>query len=170
MVKKLILATTILLALTATVYAKGKPLVQMSVASYQQIIVKNKQGHIKKDKHGKPIKKWVKAKKVIPGHIVKYIDTITNDSNATLKNADINNPINKNLLFISGSVKSAAHVSVKYSVNGGKSFDVPDKLMVRGKDKKMHRAKEKDYNAIAFTIEEVPANSKVKVSYKVKLK
>ena len=170
MIKKLTLAIAILSTMTAMIYAKEKPLVYMSVASYQQVFVKDKKGHIKKDKNGKPIKKWVKATKVIPGYIVKYVDTIVNDANDALKNATVTNPIDPNLIFIADSAKSDANISIKYSVNRGKSFDTPDKLMVLGKDRKMHPAKPKDYNAISFTIDKVPAHSKVKISYKVKLK
>ena len=170
MIKKLTVTIAVLAAMSAMLSAKEKSLIYMSVASYQQIVVRDKKGHIQKDKNGKPVKKWVKASKVVPGYVVKYVDVIHNDSNTTLKNATVANPIDPNLLFIADSAKSDANMSVTYSVNKGKSFDTADKLMVLGTDKKMHPARPKDYNAISFTINKVPAHSKVEISYKVKLK
>ncbi len=167
---KFILTTAISVALTVGLVAKESKPIQMTTSSYQQIVVKDKKGKIKKDKHGKPIKKWVRATKVVPGTVVKYIDTVTNDTNETLKGAGISNPINEHLTFIAGSAKSKAKFGVKYSVDGGKSYDVPANLFVKDKKGKKIQAQPKHYNAILFEIDEVPAHSKVDVEFKVKLK
>ncbi len=155
---------------TGVLQAEQKPAVSVETHSYQLVTVKDKKGNILKDKSGKPIKKWVKASKVVPGTVVKYVDTITNESDEVLKNAKITNPINENLIYVEGSASSQAAFSVQYSVDGGKYYDVPEKLFVIGKDKKKHPAQAKDYNAILFSVDEVPAQSKVDVSFKVKLK
>ena len=168
--KKRIFTIIAAVALIGAVQAEEKPKINMSTASYQQVVVKDKKGKIVKDKQGKPVKKWVKASKVVPGTIVKYIDTITNDSDQPIKDAKIANPINENLIFIADSAASKMKFSVQYSVDGGKHYDVPEKLFVIGKDKKKHLAQAKDYNAILFSVDEVPAQSKVDVSFKVKLK
>jgi len=170
MVKKLFLTATVCVAMVSAVQAEQKPVVSMSVASFQEIVVKDKKGKIKKDKNGKPIKKWVKASKVVPNDIIKYINTITNDKNESLANAKITNPIDPNLEFIADSAKSKAKFSAKYSVDGGKSFSEPSKLFVKDKKGKKIQAQAKHYNAIEFIVDEVPAKSKVEVSYKVKLK
>jgi len=163
-------ATVILLASAMLHAQEQKPPVRMETRSYQLMVVKDKKGKIIKDKQGKPVKKWVKASKVVPGTVVKYVDTITNDTDQPLKSATISNPINPNLLFIAGSAASKAKFSVKYSVDGGKHYDLPQKLFVIGKDKKKHPAQPKDYTAIQFIVDEVPAHSQVDVSFKVKLK
>lgn len=170
MIKKLIFTTVISLAMTLSIQAEAKDPVSMSVASYQQVVVKDKNGKIKKDKNGKPVYKWVKAAKVVPGTVIKYVDTISNDSDQPLQNARIANPVDANLLFVAGSVASKAKFTVTYSVDGGKHYAVPAKLFVKDKKGNSVQAQPKHYNAIAFIVDEVPAKSKVEVSYKVKLK
>ena len=168
--KKHILTILAAVVLTGLVQAEQKPGISMGTASYQLTVVKDKKGKIVKDKKGKPVKKWAKASKVIPGTIVKYVDTVTNSTDEVIMDAKIANPINQNLIFVEGSASSKAKFSVTYSVDRGKSYDVPAKLFVIGKDKKKHPAQAKDYNAILFSVDEVPAQSKVDVSFKVKLK
>ena len=162
MIKKLILTTAISVLLSITLQAEEKAAVSMSTASYQLVVAK--------DKNGKEVKKWLKTSKVVPGDTVKYIDTITNDSDEALKDAKISNPINENLVFVEGSAKSKVKFSTKYSVDGGKSYDEPNKLFVIGRDKKKRQATAKDYSAIQFRIHEVPPKSKVNVEFKVKIK
>ena len=170
MIKKWFLSTALTVTLTVAIQAQEKTPVSMSTASYQQVVVKDKKGNVLKDKKGKPVKKWVKASTVIPGTVVKYVDTITNDTDEVLTDARVSNPINENLLFVEGSAASKAKFSVKYSVDGGKHYGLPAQLFVIGKDKKKHQAQAKDYNAIEFVVAQVPAHSKVDVSFKVKLK
>ncbi len=170
MIKKTISILAASLLLTINVAAEQKPSVSMETHSYQLTVVKDKKGKVLKDKKGKPVKKWLKATKVVPGDVVKYIDTITNDSDEVIKDAKISNPINQNLIFVEGSAISKAKFSVTYSVDGGKRYAVPAKLFVIGKDKKKHSAQAKDYNAILFSVDEVPAHSKVDVAFKVRLK
>ncbi len=168
MIKKLIWATAISWAMTMAAQAEAP--VSMRVASYQQTVVKDKKGKIKRDKNGKPIMQWVKASKVVPGTIIKYVDTITNDSDQPLMAARVANPIDPNLLFVAGSAASKAKFGVKYSVDGGKHYDDPQNLFVQDKKGKKVQAQPKHYTAIEFIVDEVPAKSQVEVSYKVKLK
>jgi len=160
--KKTMIGLAAMMLLANMVQAEEKPLIRMETHSYQLTVVK--------DKKGKPVKKWLKATKVVPGTVVKYVDTITNDSDEMIKNAKVSNPINENLIYVKDSVASKAKFSVMYSVDGGKHYDAPEKLFVLGKDRKKHPAQAKDYNAILFSVDEVPAHSKVDVAFKVKLK
>ena len=170
MIKKIVVICTISLLATVSAEAEQKPAVSMATHSYQLTVLKDKQGKVVKDKKGKPVKKWLKASKVVPGTVVKYVDTITNDSDEALTDARVSNPINENLLFVEGSAASKAKFSVKYSIDGGKHYGLPAQLFVIGKDKKKHQAQAKDYNAIEFVVAQVPAHSKVDASFKVKLK
>jgi len=155
---------------TAGTSAKTKSPISISTQSYQQVLAKDKKGHVLKDKKGKPKYKWVKAIKVVPGNIVKYVDTVVNSSDKVISDVKVTNAINKNLIFIKKSAKSSAKFNVKYSVDKGNSYDVPSKLFIIGKDKKKYKAKARDYNAIQFSVREVPAHGKVKVEYKAKIK
>lgn len=156
--------------LSVSAHGKAKPAVGITTASYEFDVVRDSKGKILKDKKGKAVKKWQKATKVVPGDIVKYVDTVTNSADTPVKNVKVVNPINKNLAYVANSAKSSLKSSIKYSVDGGKSFDVPNNLYVVGKDKKKHKAKASQYNAIEFVLSEVPAKSKTDVEFKVKLK
>jgi len=152
----------LILAITLSAFATAKSAVNVVVNSYQEVA--------KKDKSGKVVKSWVKPTKVVPGTIIKYVDTITNDSNETIKNVKITNPINENLFLLKDTINSKAKYSVKFSIDGGKSFDEANKLFIKTKDGKKVLATYKDYNALMFNVDEIPVNSKVKVEYKVKVK
>jgi len=141
--------------------AKEKSLVSIKTSSFQKVF--------EKDKSGKKIKKWIKVTKVVPGDIVKYVDTIVNDSNQTLKSVKVVNLIDKHLIYIDKSTSSKEKYKLKFSIDGGKSFKEANRLFINKKGKKT-LAETKDYNALEFIVQEVPANSKVELSYKVKLK
>jgi uncharacterized repeat protein (TIGR01451 family) len=159
-----ILAITLLTS--AALQAKKSPEpVSVTTQSYQLVVkkTKDKKGKIKK------VKKWVKASKVVPGTIVKYVDTVTNNTDAAMNNVAIKNPINPHLIYMAKTARCQTECGVLYSVDGGKHFDVPARLFV-GKGKKRHLAQPKEYNAIQWTIVSVPAKSNVTVEFKAKLK
>jgi hypothetical protein len=149
--------------------AKQAP-VTVTTQSYQQMPKRNKKGKILRDKNGKPILEWVKATKVVPGTVVKYVDTVGNHTNQTIENLAIKNPINVHLAYVAESAASETNATITYSVDGGKHFDVPEKLYVVGLDKKKHLAQPKEYNAIQWVIASVPPESNVTVEFKAKLK
>ena len=160
-----LIATALLSVTVAYAKAPQSP-VTVTTASYQLVVkkVKTKKGKIKK------VKKWVKATKVVPGTIVRYVDTVTNSGEAPLSQVAIKNPINEHLAYVAHSAKAETNATITYSVDGGKTFDVPAKLYVTDKKGKKHRAQPKQYNAIQWVIAEVPAKGKVKVEFKAKLK
>lgn len=174
MIQKILSGLIVLSAITLGAQGKkasgpGNP-VSVTTASFQQTLVRDKKGHIRRDKNGKPVRKWVRATKVVPGTILKYVDTVTNDTNQTLTHLKVSNPINKHLLFVADSAKSDVNFSVRYSVDGGRSYAAADKLFVMTPQKKKRPAQPKDYNGIEFDIEAVPPHSQVAVEFKVKLK
>ena len=140
----------------------AKAPVSMSLHSYQEIVVK--------DKSGKKVKRWVEVKKVVPGDIVKYVNTINNDSDKELTTVKVSDPINKNVFLVKGSEKSSAKFKTLYSIDGGKSYATAGKLFIKGKNGAKKLATVKDYNALEFTVDKVPAHSKVDVEFKVKIK
>ena len=162
MLKKAFFAIAVTLLFNSFANANSVSPVSITTKSYQVITVK--------DKSGKRVKKWVKTTKVVPGTIIKYVDTISNNTDNSLKDVKVSHPIDKNLLLIKGSENSKVKFKVLYSVDGGKSFNEPSKLFVKDKNGKEHLATVKDYNALSFVLSEVPAHSKVDIEYKVKLK
>jgi uncharacterized repeat protein (TIGR01451 family) len=152
--------------------AKGpKTPVSVTTASYQQLPNRNKKGKVIKDKNGKPLMVWVRATKVVPGTIVKYIDTVTNNTDQPMNDVAIKNPINPHLTFVAKSAKCQSGCKVLYSIDGGKSYDEPAKLRVKDKKTgKMRQAMPKEYNAVEWIIAQVPAHAKTTVEFKAKLK
>ncbi len=167
--KKLYTNLVALLFVATSIQAAEKSPVRIELHSYQQIMLKDKQGKLKKDKEGHVIKKWVPVKRVVPNTVVKYVDTIINDSNETLTDVKVKNRINPNLAYIADSAASKAEFSVKYSVDGGRHFDLPENLYVV-ENKRKRLAKPSEYNAILFVVNKVPAHTNVDVSYKTILK
>jgi len=167
-----VLAAMVVLAGSAYADAPAKKSspVEVTTASYQLKAVRDKKGHILKDKKGKPIRKWRKATKVVPGTVVKYVDTVTNHTDQPLKGVAIKNPINKHLAYVAETATSETKATITFSVDGGKHFDRPSKLYVVNKKGKKHLAQPKEYNAIRWVIDTVPANGNVTVAFKAKLK
>jgi len=176
--KQTAIITVIMVLLGGSAMAKGKtavpavkqPPVTVATQSYQQVVKRDKKGKIVRDKQGKPIREWVKATKVVPGTVVKYIDTVGNHTKQTIEKLAIKNPINQHLIYVAESATSETNATITYSVDGGKHFDVPEKLYVVGLDKKKHLAQPKEYNAIQWVIASVPPESNVTVEFKAKLK
>ena len=113
----------LLFSLTALM---AKMPVSITSHSYQELLVK--------DKSGKRVKKWVTVKKVVPGDIVKYVNSINNDTDKELTNVKVSDPINKNVILVKGSEKSSAKFNTLYSIDGGKSYARADKLFIKGKN------------------------------------
>ncbi len=155
-------ATVLSLFFVLGVYAKEITPVSITVHSLQKKTIVHK--------NGKKSVKWVKVAKVVPKDTVKYIDTITNNTNKTIDNIKIRNPINKNTFLIKNSEKSNMKFTVLYSINGGKTFAPSNKLFIKNKKGKKHLANVKEYNALEFTINKIPAHSKVNIEYQVKIK
>jgi len=149
---------------------KNQPPVTVTTQSYQQMPKRDKKGKILRDKQGKPILEWVRATKVVPGTVVKYIDTVSNHTAQTIEHLAIKNPINVHLTYVAESAASETNATILYSVDGGKHFDVPEKLYVVGLDNQKHLAQPKEYNAIQWTIASVPPESNVTVEFRAKLK
>jgi len=156
--KKIVLFS---MGLSLFVFANSSP-VSIKVDSFKKSVVV--------DKKGKKHIEWIKPTKVVPKDTVKYVDTITNSSMDNIKDLIVKNKIDKNILFVAGSIKSKAKYSVEFSVDNGKHFAPIDKLFVVGKDGKKHKATPKDYRAVAFKILELPAKANINISYQTKIK
>lgn len=135
--------------------------VTIDTTSYQRVI--------QKDENGTEVIKWVKATKVVPGSIVKYVDIVNNHTDQNITKLAIKNPINENLEYIADTAIGESNATVLYSVDNGESFDEPKNLYIgKGKDKRQALAKE--YNSIQWTIEQIDSNSSKSVEFQAKLK
>ena len=93
----------------------------------------------------------VPATEVLPGVTVVFVNTVTNTSDSPAENIIVGNPIPENMLYQEGSA-SAENAALTFSVDGGKSYDIPGKLMVIGEDGQPRRAVAADYTHIRWQL------------------
>ena len=131
--------------------------VEVTLKSYQ-----------KARKNGKIV--WVKAKKVIPGTVVRYVNTIKNNEQETIRNLVLKNHIPKHMRYISGSSKCKTPCTTYFSIDDGKHFALPEKLIVKDKKTgKVRKAKPSEYTTIQWVIDALEPGKKTRVSFKAKL-
>jgi len=106
---------------------------------------------------------WVKAAKVIPGTKIRYVNTISNNGNATAQNLVITNPVPKHMLYVGESAKCSGVCTITYSIDG-KVFDVPAKLFVTENGKK-RVAKAIEYKAIRWVVQTLGAKQSSSVQF-----
>ncbi len=157
--KILILICCAVFALSAN--AKKSP-ISLTTKSYQEVV--------EVDSSGKKVVKLVDAKKVLPGDIIVYKNTIENSSQKPAKNMVLNNPIPEHMEYVANSANCSDGCKILYSVDGGNSFDVPSKLMIKVGNKS-RLALPKEYTNVRWIlISALNPNSVTDVSFKARLK
>ena len=119
---------------------------------------------------GRLVLQQVPVDKALPGDTVTFVNTVTNNSDTIAENLVVKNPVPSDMLFVSGSA-TGEETSITYSVNGGESFDRPEKLMVAGADGKPRLATPADYTDIhwQFTTP-LPAKAIRQVEFQAQVK
>ena len=160
--KKVVLATGIVTALFfAPSLSAKKEAVTLSTKSYKEVI--------KIDSSGVKNIFLEEAKKVIPGDIVVYKNTITNSTNKSVNNMVLNNAIPKHTEYIADSAKCAKECDILFSVDGGKEFYRAENLMINTGDK-ARLALPREYTNVRWILTSaLDANSMTDVSFKTKL-
>ena len=121
-------------------------------------------------KDGKKEVKRVPAKKVAPDGEVIYTTTFKNTIDKPISNIMVTNPIPANMLYTADSAMGANTV-ITYSVDGGKTYDVPEKLTVAGKEGKQRSAQAADYTHIRWVYKGDLATGKSSdISFKARVK
>lgn len=113
--------------------------------------------------------KWIKASKVIPGSKIRYVNTIANDTSMAATNLVAINPIPMHMVYIESSARCKSSCKVTFSVDNGKSFDIPSNLFVVDQGKK-RVAKPSEYTAVKWTLLSVAPNQKDECIYEAVLK
>ncbi len=160
--KKAILAigVTAALLVASSLQAKEKS-VTLSSQSYKEVVVVLENGE----------KKTVleEAKKVIPGDLVVYKNSITNHTKKSVKDMVLNNAIPKHTEYVGESAKCASDCDILFSIDNGKNFKKPQDLMVKIGDKK-RVALAKEYTDVRWILTaNLSAKSVTDVSFKTKL-
>lgn len=155
---KTLLKTSALLCVVASLVNAN---VSISSASYQE--------QTKMMENGEKMTSWVKASKVIPGTVIRYVNALENSANETANQLVVSNPIPENMEYLANSATCQTGCSLDYSVDGGKSYDKAENLYV-GFAEERHLARASEYTNIRWTIDSLLATSQSAVEYKARLK
>lgn len=131
--------------------------VTITTRSYQKVIKKKK-----------PV--WVKATKVVPGNVVLYVNTIKNSSKERAENLTVVNAIPEHMSYIKGTARCKGKCDITFSIDGGKRFAKPSKLIVKDKKtKKRRRARATEYTTIKWVVPSLKGGEKTTVQYRARL-
>jgi uncharacterized repeat protein (TIGR01451 family) len=117
------------------------PIVVKTTAELEKHVVE--QGHA--------LVKLLPADRVVAGDQVLYTLEVRNAGATAADNVSFTAPIPEHMVYVEDSAAGPG-AAIAYSVDGGRSFDVPEKLFVRGADGKAHAAVAADYTHIRFTL------------------
>jgi uncharacterized repeat protein (TIGR01451 family) len=160
--KKSVLAVSAisLMLVASTLQAKKSP-VTLSTKSYKEVS--------KVDANGNKKIVLVEAKKVVPGDYVVYKNNVKNSSDKSVKGMVLNNPIPEHTQYIAKSAKCKDGCEILFSVDGGKKFATPEKLMIKvGNVERLALAKE--YTNVRWVLtSSLNAKSSTEVSFKTRL-
>ena len=160
--KRKVLATGIVAAILLGSSLEAKEAaVTLSTKSYKEII--------KVDASGAKKVVLEEAKKVVPGDYVVYKNAINNGTNKDVKDMVLNNAIPAHTEYVADSAKCEKDCDILFSVDGGKVFDKPEKLMVKqGGAERV--ALPKEYTNVRWVLtSSLDANSVTNVSFKTRL-
>jgi uncharacterized repeat protein (TIGR01451 family) len=118
---------------------------------------------------GETVKVWVKASKVVPGTVIRYVNTLDNSGDKSASKLVVNNPIPENMEYVANSAVCQSSCSITYSVDGGKTYKQPEELFL-GLGEERHMAKASEYTHIKWVIDALGASSQSSVEYKARLK
>jgi len=124
------------------------------------------------EKIGKDGKKQVVAVKpdqIVPGDRIMYTTTFKNAGDQPSDNIVIVNAIPKHTQYLPRTAQGQ-NCLITFSVDGGKTWDVPDELKVKGKDGKWRAATATDYTHIRWAYKPSLKPKEVKrVSFQTRL-
>lgn len=105
------------------------------------------------DAAGEMVLRREPASQMLPGDMVVYTIEATNVSNAAVADVAITDPIPEHTAYEAGSA-SGAGALVTYSIDGGQSYDAPDRLVVTEPDGTRRPAETSNYTHIRWQLPE----------------
>jgi len=164
MTKKMLIALSMLLILSSSVMAVDKGPIELKSVAEVEITVTNSKGE-------KEIKR-VEASKanITPGDTVIFTNYYINKGDKPATNVVIINPVPEHMVYVENSAEGK-DAKIEFSVDNGKSYALPQNLVIKGKDGKERPATASDYTHIKWTIEKpIEKGAKGSVSFKAKVK
>jgi uncharacterized repeat protein (TIGR01451 family) len=111
----------------------------------------------------------IPIKMVQRGATLVYVNRLTNKSRIIKQNIVVMNPIPFDTIYLRGSATCEGSCEIKFSIDGGKSFDYGEKLYVHyGKGKRV--AKGSEYTHIKFIFKIIKPFTRTRMAFKAKVK
>lgn len=126
-----------------TVMAAEPGHIKLQTVGFQEKVTVQKDGSTKTE--------IVPVGRVLPGTEVIWNVNYEIIGKQPVTDAVITDPVPAHMVYVSGSA-SGENAEVSFSVDGGKSFDLPEKLQVPGADGKLRDALPKDYTTVRWII------------------
>jgi uncharacterized repeat protein (TIGR01451 family) len=112
----------------------------------------------------------IPAGKIIPGGTIIFVNTISNNGASPAEKIAITNPIPAEMFYLDGSA-SGQGTTISFSVDGGKKFDMPDKLRIKQADGSFQPATAADYTHLRWTLNNALAPKQtLQVEYRARVK
>jgi len=119
---------------------------------------------------GKKETKYIAPESILPKDVLLYSINYHNDSVESADAVVITNPIPEHMQYVDGSAGPRNHTDVVFSVDGGKSFNFPDKLFITAQNGQQRRATAKDYTHIQWRFKNsLSPGDKGTVEYRARL-
>lgn len=150
----------VILLLCGVSHAKENILLE--VKADEEIVV------VKKD--GTKEIKYIGPESIVPGDIVRYRIFYNNLSKEIAESVVITNPIPKEMEYLSGSAAGSG-TTVFFSIDGAKTFKLPQNLVVTDKHGNQRLAAAKEYTHVQWRFNKaLQSQAQDAVYYRVKLK
>jgi uncharacterized repeat protein (TIGR01451 family) len=156
----------LLVALVACVHAGAAPaehagVIELTAVVEVEMTVLNEKGEYEIVR--------TRAAKVVPGEEVIYTIFCDNVGDEPAENVSITNPVPEHMLYTDDSAHGAG-TTIAFSIDGGRTYDAPERLTVIDSEGRKTEATASDYTHIRWTIENpVTPDERTFVSFRAQL-
>jgi uncharacterized repeat protein (TIGR01451 family) len=151
-----------ILMLLITGHAFAAPEISLSIMAEKDVV--------ETDANGQQITRRVAASDTVPGDILFYTIRYRNSGDESARNIQLDNPVPEGTAFQENSAWGDGS-DILFSIDGGKTFKKASSLtyQVTGRDGRTEerRAAPEQYNAIRWTVTEVPSGAEGSAGFSV---
>lgn len=161
--KKIVAGIAAALLLSVTAWAQQKESIELRSTAEVDVVSTNAKGE--KEVHRVDVAKA----KVVPGDVVIFTTIYTNGGKKPAEKVVITNPLPAHMDYMDQSAEGKG-TKIEFSVDGGKSYSAPDKLLVTDSRGGKRKAGPPDYTGIKWTLSKpLPPGGTGSVSYKARV-
>lgn len=157
---RILLAPIFMLLIASQAFAA--PEISLSITAEKDVI--------QTDTSGNQVTRRVTASDTVPGDILFYTIRYRNSGDESARNVQLDNPVPEGTAFQENSAWGDGS-DILFSIDGGKTFKKASSLtyQVTGRDGRTEerRAAPEQYNAIRWTVSEVPAGAEGSAGFSV---